>query len=71
MILNGKIVNLTAFGAFVDLGIKTNGLIHISKISHKRISTPADVLRMWQIVKVRVIGIDRERDRISLSMIDL
>lgn len=71
MILNGKIVNLTAFGAFVDLGIKTNGLIHISKISRKRISTPADVLRMWQIVKVKVIGIDRERDRISLSMIDL
>ncbi len=71
MILNGKVVNLTAFGAFVDLGIKTNGLIHISKISRKRISTPADVLRMWQIVRVKVIGIDRERDRISLSMIDL
>ena len=71
MILNGKVVNLTAFGAFVDLGIKTNGLIHISKISRKRISTPADVLWMWQIVRVKVIGIDRERDRISLSMIDL
>lgn len=68
MILNGKVVNLTAFGAFVDLGIKQNGLIHISQISERRVQSPSDALKMWQIVKVRVIGVDHERQRISLTM---
>ncbi len=71
MMLKGRIVNLTAFGAFVDLGIKTKGLIHISKISRKRISLPSDILKMFQIVDVKVIDVDMDRERISLSMIDL
>lgn len=71
MLLQGKIVNMTAFGAFVDLGIKTNGLIHVSKISRKKIASPAEVLKMFQIVKVKVIGVDRDRERIALSLIDV
>lgn len=68
MVIQGKVVNLTAFGAFVDLGIKVNGLIHISELSDKRVNAVSDVLKVWQIVTVKVIGIDRERGRISLSM---
>ena len=68
MVLQGKVVNLTAFGAFVDLGIKQNGLIHISEMSHRRIQSPAEVLSMWQIVTVKVIGVDHDRGRISLTM---
>ncbi len=70
MTLKGKVVNLTAFGAFIDLGIKTNGLLHVSNISQRRISSPAEVLKMYQIVDVKVIGVDLDRDRISLSMKD-
>lgn len=69
MSLPGIVNNITAFGAFVDLGIKENGLLHISKISNKRISSVSDVLRLGQQVEVKVIDIDHSRRRISLSMI--
>lgn len=71
MILTGKVVNLTAFGAFVDLGIKENGLIHISEMSNRRIGSPTEVLKIGQILKVRVKEIDRTRNRIGLSIRNL
>lgn len=68
MRLPGKVSNLTKFGAFVDIGIKENGLIHISEISDKRIADPAEVLRLDQVVSARVIEVDLERKRIALSL---
>jgi len=68
MQLTGKVSNLTKFGAFVDIGIKENGLIHISEISDKRVADPADVLSLDQVVSARVIEIDLERKRIALSL---
>lgn len=67
--LPGIVSNITAFGAFIDLGIKENGLLHISKISTRRINSVGDVLRLGQHVEVSVIEIDSMRRRISLSMI--
>lgn len=68
MAVRGKIVNLTAFGAFVDLGIKENGLIHISEMSERRIASPLEVVRIGQTLSVRVIGLDHQRRRIALSL---
>lgn len=67
--LPGIVSNITAFGAFIDLGIKENGLLHISRISTRRINSVGDVLRLGQHVEVSVIEIDSMRRRISLSMI--
>lgn len=67
--VNGKVNNITAFGAFVDLGIKENGLIHISRLSTRRVNAVSDVLRMGQQIEARVIEIDPARRRISLSLI--
>lgn len=64
------VTNLTAFGAFVDLGIKQNGLIHKSKISRKPVNMPSDVLKLGQELQAVVVGIDRERGRIQMSLID-
>lgn len=69
MKLPGVIDNITAFGAFVNLGIHENGLLHISKISNRRVNSVADVLHLGQLVEVTVVDLDRERHRISLSMI--
>lgn len=68
MILPGKVGNITAFGAFIDLGIKENGLLHISQMSDKRISDPSKVVKINQILKVKVIDVDLDRHRISLSI---
>jgi uncharacterized protein len=68
MRLPGKVSNLTKFGAFVDIGIKENGLIHISEISDKRIADPAEVISLDQVVSARVIEVDLERKRIALSL---
>lgn len=67
--LPGIVSNITAFGAFIDLGIKENGLLHISRISTRRINSVGDVLRLRQHIEVSVIEIDSMRRRISLSMI--
>ncbi len=69
MILPGLVNNITAFGAFVNLGIKENGLIHISQMSHKRISSVSDVLKLGQHIEVKVIEVDHARKRIALSLI--
>ncbi|MCB9017300.1 MAG: Tex family protein [Paludibacteraceae bacterium] len=68
MTLPGIVTNVTNFGAFVDVGIKENGLVHISELADKFISNPADVVSLHQHVEVRVIGVDKERKRVQLSM---
>ncbi len=71
MILNGIVTNITQFGCFVDIGIKENGLIHISQMADRYIANPAEIVAMHQPVKVRVLSIDRERKRIQLSLKDI
>lgn len=71
MELNGKVNNLTGFGAFVDLGLKENGLIHISQLSNDFITSAADVVSIGQNVRVRVIDIDVNRGRIALTLKDV
>lgn len=68
MELNGIVTNVTAFGAFVDIGIKENGLVHVSEIADRRVDSPAEVVKVNQHVRVRVKSIDLERRRIALSM---
>lgn len=70
MELPGIITNITNFGAFVDFGIKQNGLIHVSKLSDKYITNPADVVKIHQHVKVKVIDIDMRRQRIALALLE-
>lgn len=67
-IVEGKINNITAFGAFVDLGIKENGLIHISQLSDGFVSSPHEVVRLDQPVRARVLEVDPERGRIALTL---
>lgn len=68
MILEGTIRNIAEFGAFVDIGIHKDGLVHISEISNQRINSPYDVLRIGQIVKVKVLEVNVPKNRISLSI---
>ena len=68
MVLPGIVTNISNFGAFVDLGVHKDGLIHISEMANRRISDPAQVVALHQHVQVRVIAIDRERSRIQLSL---
>ncbi len=68
MTLNGTVCNITAFGAFVDLGIKEKGLIHISQVADRRVTSVGDVLCLGQRVSARVLAVDAERHRISLSL---
>ena len=68
MQLDGEVTNITNFGAFVNIGIKENGLLHISQISDRRISSIEEVLHINPHVKVRILEIDRDRRRISLTM---
>lgn len=68
MILNGTIRNVIDFGAFVDIGVKYDGLVHISEMSDKYIKNPSDFVSVGDIVKVKVINIDNERHKVSLSM---
>lgn len=71
MVLPGIITNITNFGAFVDVGIKENGLVHVSQIVNRFISNPVEVLKLHQHVKVKVVEVDIARKRIQLSMKDV
>lgn len=71
MVLPGKVNNITAFGAFIDIGIKENGLLHVSQMSARRVASPGDVVKINQILRVKVIDVDLERKRIALSIKDL
>ena len=64
----GTVRNVIDFGAFVDIGVHQDGLVHISQISEKRIKHPSDVLSVGDVIKVRVLSVDAEKGRISLSM---
>jgi len=68
MVLPGIVTNITAFGAFVDIGVHQDGLVHISQLANKFVSNPNDVVKLNQKVMVKVLTIDTERNRISLTM---
>jgi uncharacterized protein len=70
MVLNGVVTNVTNFGAFVDVGVHQDGLVHVSQIADRFIRDPAEVLHVGQSVRVRVMEIDLDRKRISLSIRD-
>lgn len=71
MILNGIVNNITAFGVFVDIGLKESGLVHISQLCNHFVSSPAEVVSLHQHVKVKVMDVDYNRGRIALSMKEL
>ncbi len=68
MVLTGTVRNVIDFGAFVDIGVKHDGLVHISEMSDSFVKNPSDIVSVGDIVKVKVIGIDKERQKVKLSM---
>jgi len=68
MVLPGIVTNVTNFGAFVDIGIKENGLVHISEMANAFVKNPADVVKLNQQVSVRILEVDAKRKRVALSM---
>ena len=68
MVLTGTVRNVIDFGAFVDIGVKHDGLVHISEMSDKYIKNPSDIVSVGDIVKVKVINIDKDRQKVALSM---
>lgn len=68
MVLTGTVRNVIDFGAFVDIGVKHDGLVHISEMSHSFVKNPSDVVAVGDIVKVKVIKLDKERQKVGLSM---
>ncbi len=71
MVVPGIVTNITNFGAFVDVGVKQDGLVHISNLANEYISNPADFITLHQHVQVKVIEVDAPRKRIGLSMKDV
>ena len=67
-VLNGTVRNITDFGCFVDVGVKHDGLVHISEMSDKFVKNPSEIVSIGDIIKVKVIGIDQERQKVKLSM---
>ena len=68
MILKGTVRNVIDFGAFVDIGVHQDGLVHISQMSEKFIKHPLEAVSVGDVVEVRVLGVDEKKNRISLSM---
>jgi uncharacterized protein len=68
MILEGVVTNVTKFGAFVDIGVHQDGLVHISELSNRFIKEPSDAVKTGQIVKVKVLAVDAKAKRIALSI---
>ena len=68
MVLTGTVRNITDFGCFVDVGVKHDGLVHISEMSDKFVKNPSDIVSIGDIVKVKVIGIDQDKQKVKLSM---
>ena len=68
MVLPGIVTNISAFGAFVDIGVHKDGLVHISEMANRRVTNPQEVVKLHQHVKVRVLDVDRARSRIQLSL---
>ncbi|MGO4092135.1 S1 RNA-binding domain-containing protein, partial [Staphylococcus aureus] len=70
MKLSGTVRNVVDFGAFVDIGVKQDGLVHVSKLSKKFVKNPMDIVSVGDIVDVWVYSIDKNKDKVSLTMID-
>jgi protein Tex len=68
MVLEGAVTNVTAFGAFVDVGVHQDGLVHVSELAHKFVKDPAEVVKVGDRVKVRVLKVEKDRKRIALSI---
>jgi len=68
MLLNGVVTNVAAFGAFVDIGVHQDGLVHISQLADRFVKDPNEVVKVGQQVQVRVLSVDLQRQRIGLSM---
>ena len=68
MILNGTIRNIVDFGAFVDIGVHQDGLIHISELSDQKVASPLEIVHLNEIVQVKVLSLDLARKRIGLSL---
>ena len=68
MVLQGTVRNVVDFGAFVDIGVKQDGLVHISELADRYVRDPLSVVAVGQVVQVRVIGVDKQRGRVQLSM---
>jgi uncharacterized protein len=68
MVLQGVVTNVTAFGAFVDVGVHQDGLVHVSEVANRFVRDPAEVLRVGDRLAVKVLGVDLERRRLSLSV---
>lgn len=71
MVVNGLVTNITNFGCFVDVGVKQDGLVHISNLANEYISNPADYVKLNQQVQVKVLEVDAKRKRVGLSMKDV
>ena len=71
MIVPGIVTNITKFGAFVDIGIKQDGLVHVSNLSKSYVQDPSTVVKLHQHVMVKVLAVDIERKRVQLSMKDI
>ena len=68
MILQGVVTNVTAFGAFVDIGVHQDGLVHVSHLAHRFVKDPNDAVKVGELVKVKVLSVDAQRKRIALSI---
>ena len=68
MVLEGTVTNIMDFGCFVDIGVHVDGLVHISEMSSKYVKSPHDIVKLQQVVKVKIISLDKERKRIGLSL---
>ncbi len=68
MVLEGAVTNIMDFGCFVDIGVHVDGLVHISEMSSKYVKSPHDIVKLQQVVKVKIISLDKERKRIGLSL---
>jgi uncharacterized protein len=69
MELTGTVLNVVDFGAFIDVGLKESGLVHISKMADRFVSSPHEVVAIGDVIAVWVLSIDRERRRVSLTML--
>ena len=67
MVLEGVVTNVTAFGAFVDIGVHQDGLVHVSALADRFVKDPNEVVGVGDLIRVRVLSVDLERKRISLS----
>ena len=68
MVLSGTVRNVIDFGAFVDIGVHQDGLVHVSEIADRFIKHPSELLSVGDVVRVRVLGVDEKKNRISLSI---